>query len=129
MKKSELKQLIVESIQEYIKSIDEAGDLAALEAKINKINEEIESRQGKISRVTEIGDLAEFVDQNKVKEIQKEISLLERGKDKYSKQLEKMKSGKKSKEPIKDTPEKEELDEKKQPVKVVKKTIVKKAQK
>ena len=41
MKQSELKKLIKEAIADRIKMIDEAGDIAALEAKIKKVDEDI----------------------------------------------------------------------------------------
>ena len=88
MKRSELKQLIVESIQEYMRSIDEAGNIAALEAKMNKIDEEIQLREDKIGRVNELAELQEFVDPAKINEIKKEIAALKKGKEKYKKQLD-----------------------------------------
>ena len=44
MKSTELRTLIKESIQEYIKEIDAAGNRAALEAKMEKTKEAIENR-------------------------------------------------------------------------------------
>jgi len=41
MKVNVLKKLIKEAIADRIKMIDEAGDIAALEAKINKVEEDI----------------------------------------------------------------------------------------
>lgn len=121
MKKSELRQLIVESIQEYMRTIDEAGNIAALEAKINRMEEEIQLREEKIGRVNELAELQEFVDPSKINEIKKEVDALKRGKEKYKGQLQKMKNkGKKApekeeKKPIKDG-KKEELEERKSPL-------------
>ena len=50
MKHNQLRQLIQESIQEYIREIDSAGDKAALDAKIKACDEAIASRTKKIER-------------------------------------------------------------------------------
>ena len=49
MNSTSLIQLIRESINEYIREIDEAGDIAALEAKKNKTQEAIDLREKKMN--------------------------------------------------------------------------------
>ena len=49
MNSTSLIQLIRESINEYIREIDEAGNIAALEAKMNKTQEAIDLREKKMN--------------------------------------------------------------------------------
>jgi hypothetical protein len=91
----ELKSLIKESVQEYLKSIDEAGNRAMLEAKINKIDEEIERRKAKIQQASSMNEISDLIDPSKINEIKKEMKILEKGKEKYIKELDKMNGKKK----------------------------------
>lgn len=108
MNNTKLIQLIRESIQEYVRNIDEAGNMAALEAKMNACSEAIEERKKKINMDGIDENMHEMIDKNKVKELEKEIKHLEKSLAKYEKQLEKMKNKgkKKSEEP---TEEKKEI--------------------
>jgi len=90
---NKLRGLIQESIQEYLKEIDAAGDRAAVEAKMAKIDEAIKNREDKISRaeaLTEDEDMKEMVNTGKIASLKKEIKLFEKAKSKYQKQLDKM---------------------------------------
>ena len=90
---TKLRGLIQESIQEYLKEIDAAGDRAAVEAKMAKIDEAIKNREDKISRaeaLTEDEDMKEMVNTGKIASMKKEIKLFEKAKSKYQKQLDKM---------------------------------------
>ena len=71
-----------ESIQDRIKEIEKKGSVAALEAKINALDEEVTSRNGKLTMVSENEDLAEFVNPARVNEMKKEIKELEKAKSK-----------------------------------------------
>ena len=84
-----LRRIIRESIKTYIKDIDIAGDIAALEAKIGKIGEEVETRRSKLSQV-ETADFSDLVDQKKLKEINKEIDALEKSREKFQIELDKL---------------------------------------
>jgi hypothetical protein len=89
---SKLRQLIRESITEYIREIDEAGNMAACEAKINKTKEAIDKRK-KMTEMDGIDEAyREFLDKNKMKELTSEIKVLEKSLTKYEKMLEKLKS-------------------------------------
>lgn len=90
MKATELRTLIKESIQEYIKEIDEAGNRAALEAKIAKTQEAIENRKKKINMEGLDEAYHDMMDKGKIKELTSEIKLLEKSLTKYGKMLEKM---------------------------------------
>ena len=111
MENSTLRQIIRESIQNYIREIDEAGNVAALEAKMAKTKEAIEERKSKMAMEGLDEAYHEMLDKGKVKEIEKEIKHLEKSLAKYEKQLEKMKSKgkKKTEEPMEET--KEMVDE------------------
>jgi hypothetical protein len=88
--KAEKKKIKKESIQDRIKEIEKKGSVAALEAKINALDEEVTSRNGKLTMVSENEDLAEFVNPARVNEMKKEIKELEKAKAKYGKMYEKM---------------------------------------
>jgi hypothetical protein len=90
-KKSELDKKLAE--------IDKEGRIVTLEAKIAAIGEAIDTKTQRITTVTEDADLSELVDKKRVKEMQKEIKLLEKQKAGFNKMLEKINSkGKKKKE-------------------------------
>jgi hypothetical protein len=87
---AQLRQLIRESIQEYIREIDEAGNRAALEAKINATQEAIDKRK-KITAMEGLDEAyQEYLDKNKMKEMTSEIKMLEKSLAKYGKMFEKM---------------------------------------
>ena len=112
MENSTLRQIIRESIQSYIREIDEAGNVAALEAKMAKTKEAIEERKSKMAMEGLDEAYHEMLDKGKVKEIEKEIKHLEKSLAKYEKQLEKMKNkGKKKTEEPKSEETKEMVDE------------------
>lgn len=95
------------SIDQRLKDIHKAGDLVTLEAKIEAIDEEINSRNERINMIGENEDLKELVNPAKMKELQKEIKLLEKSKAQYQKLYEKM-TGKKKAEVIDEPQEVEE---------------------
>ena len=78
------------NIKERIKEIEKKGSVAALEAKMNAIDEEIELREGKLRTVSENEALSEFVNPARVNEIKKEIKELTRANTKYGKMYERM---------------------------------------
>jgi hypothetical protein len=98
MQVEKLRSLIRESINEYIREIDEAAEKAANEARISKCEEAIQMRQERLSRVEENEDLKELADGNKIKEIQNEIKMLERAKKKFEAKRAKMEGKKDKKE-------------------------------
>ena len=78
------------NIKERIKEIEKRGSVAALEAKMNAIDEEIDLREGKLKTVSENEALSEFVNPARVNEIKKEIKELTRANTKYGKMYERM---------------------------------------
>ena len=96
MKLENLRSLIRESINEYIKEIDDAAENAAMEARIAKCDEAIATREAKLARIDENDELKEMVDGAKIKEIQNEIKELKKAKLKFERIAEK-KAAKKAK--------------------------------
>jgi len=110
MKSTELRQLIRESINEYIREIDEAGNIAALEAKMNKTQEAIELREKKMNMDGLDEAYHDMLDKGKMKELGSEVKALKKSLAKYEKQLGKLKSkGEKKEKP--ELEEKEIVDE------------------
>jgi hypothetical protein len=92
MKSTELRQLIRESINEYIREIDEAGNMAALEAKMAKTKEAIELREKKINMEGIDEAYHDMLDKGKIKELGSEVKALKKSLAKYEKQLDKLKN-------------------------------------
>jgi hypothetical protein len=100
MKSTELRQLIRESINEYIREIDEAGNTAALEAKMNKTQEAIELREKKMNMEGLDEAYHDMLDKGRMKELGNEVKALKKSLAKYEKQLEKLRSkGEKKEKP------------------------------
>lgn len=108
---NKLRQLIRESINEYIRDIEESGNMAATEAKMKACQEAIELREKKLNMEGIDEAYHDMLDKGKMKELGNEIKALKKSLAKYEKQLEKLKNkGKKSEEPKEET-EKEIVDE------------------
>jgi len=87
MQVEKLRSLIRESINEYIREIDDQGTGAMFEAKMEACEAAIKKREDKLRSVDGNEELKEMVDEGKLKNIQKEINELK----KYHKKLEKLK--------------------------------------
>ena len=107
MNRKEFRQLIKEelikeakgtSYEAKLAEIEKQGKITTLEAKIDALAEMIEAKTSRLSLVSEDENLAELIDKKKIKEMQKEIKLLEKQKAKMEKLYEKMNGGKKKKE-------------------------------
>ena len=105
----DLKQLIRDSINEYINGIDEAGENAALEAKMNATTEAIELREKKMKMEGLDEAYHDMLDKGKMKELSSEIKALEKSLAKLQKQKEKLTSKGKKTEKVEATPEPEEI--------------------
>lgn len=106
MKEEKLRTLIRESINEYIKEIDEAGTRAMYEAKMKACDEAMEARKKKIEMAESLEEMQGMFDETKMGELKKEIKMLEKQKAKYGKMLEKMNKGKEvvTEEPTEEAP-------------------------
>jgi hypothetical protein len=110
MKSTELRQLIRESINEYIRDIDEAGNKAALDAKMTATQEAIDLREKKMNMDGLDEAYHDMLDKGKVKELGGEVKALKKSLDKLKKQLDKLNSkGTKTEKP--ESEEKEIVDE------------------
>ena len=78
-----------ETLDTKLAEIDKQSNIVALEAKIAHIDEIIESKNQRISMVTEDENLSELVDKTKMKAMQREVKDLERRKLKMEKIYEK----------------------------------------
>jgi len=85
----DLRQLIRESINEYIRGIDEAGERAAVEAKMNATKEAIELREKKMNMDGLDEAYHDMLDKSKMKDLSSEIKALKKSLTKYEKQLNK----------------------------------------
>ena len=74
--------------------IDKQSAIVAMEAKINKLAEMIEAKTTRLNMVSEDENLSELIDKQRVREMQKEIKILEKEKSKMEKMYEKMHGGK-----------------------------------
>ena len=92
MKTTALRQLIKESIQEYIREVETSGNIAAQEAKIRACEEAIALREKKANMEGLDEAYHDMMDQSKLNELKKEIKELQKYKKKAEKILEKMKS-------------------------------------
>ena len=90
-KKEEPKKKAKKSlIADKVKEIESTGNVAALEAKMSALDEEIENREMKMKMATENEDLAEFINPVKIKEMEKEVKELQKARDKYIKEYKKL---------------------------------------
>ena len=78
-----------ESVSQTLSRIDKVGTGVALEAKIQAIDEEITSRNEQLTMLDENEAMAALMDKGKIKELRKEVKLLEKAKGKYDKMYEK----------------------------------------
>jgi len=79
------------SIHKKLAEIENLGRSAALEIKMEALVKEIDSRNGRLSMIDENEDLAELMNSQKIREMKKEIKMLEKQQAKYQKLLEKEK--------------------------------------
>ena len=78
-----------ETIETKLAEIDRASSMVALETKIEALAEIIESKMQRLSMVSEDENLSELMDKKKIKEMQREIKLLEKRKAGFEKLYEK----------------------------------------
>ena len=79
-----------ETTESKLAEIERNGRIATLEIQINALEEIIEGKNDRISMVTEDDSLSELVDKKKMKEMQREVKLLEKKRASMEKMYEKM---------------------------------------
>jgi hypothetical protein len=103
MKLENLRSLIRESINEYIREIDDQGTGAMYQAKKQACEAAIEKREAKLRSIEENEELKEMVDATKLKDIQKEINELRKYHKKLDNLIQKHANKGKKKEVVSDT--------------------------
>ena len=93
IKKAMAKKAKKESIDSKLAEIGKAGDITKMEAQLEFLNNYINEKIERVSSINEDDNLKELIDKKKMKDMQKEIKLLEKRKGKMEKMYEKM-SGK-----------------------------------
>ncbi len=88
--KPKAKKVKKETIDTKLAEIENAGRVTTLEAQIEALDEAIDTKNQRISMVTEDENLSELVDKTKMKEMQREVKDLERRRLKMEKLYEKM---------------------------------------
>jgi len=88
--KDKKKKVKKETIDSKLAEIENAGKVTTLEAQIEALDEAIDTKNQRISMVSEDENLSELVDKVKMKEMQREVKDLERRKAKMEKLYEKM---------------------------------------
>lgn len=97
-----------------LKEIEAKGKMAALEAKLGAINEMIENITSSLTRLEEDDTMAEMMDKTKMKEMRKEVKLLERMKAKVEKEKAKMEGKYGKKEVVDEDTIEENINEERQ---------------
>lgn len=93
--KPEKKKVKKESLDSDLAEIDTQAGIVAMEAKLDRVSEMISTKMERLNMIGEDVNLAELVDKSKLKEMQKEIKVLEKTKAKMEAMYEKMTGGKK----------------------------------
>ena len=88
--KDKKKKVKKETVDSKLAEIERAGKITTLEAQIEALDEAIETKNHRISMVTEDDNLSELVDKVKMKEMQREVKDLMKRKAKMEKLYEKM---------------------------------------
>ena len=79
-----------ESIETKLAEIGKAGDITKMEAQLEFLSNYISEKSDRVNSISEDENLSELVDKKKMKDMQKEIKLLEKRKGKMEKMYEKM---------------------------------------
>ena len=101
-KKKVSKKVKKESIDSKLAEIGKQGDIVKLEAQIGLLDEEMATKNERLNMISEDENLSELVDKKKIKDMQKEIKLLEKKKAGLEKMYEKMSGNKYQKEEMVD---------------------------
>ena len=86
MKKKRVKK---ESVDTKLAEIGKEGEVVKMEAQLNYLSEYIQEKLDRLNSINEDENLQELIDKKKIKQMQKEIKLLEKRKQKMEKLYEK----------------------------------------
>jgi hypothetical protein len=84
------KKVKKESIDSKLTEIGKQGDIVKLEAQLEYLSNHIDEKIDRVSSINEDDNLKELIDKSKMKQMQREIKLLEKRKGKMEKVYEKM---------------------------------------
>jgi len=104
------KKMKKESIDSKLAEIGKQGDIVKLEAQIGFLDEEIATKSNRVNSISEDENLSELVDKKKMKDMQKEIKLLEKKSLGMKKVYEKLAEKKYYEEKIVDETESSEVE-------------------
>ena len=90
LKDKKKKKVKKENIETKLAEIGKAGDITKLEAQLEFLSNHIDEKIQRVSSINEDDNLKELIDKSKMKQMQKEIKLLEKRKGKMEKVYEKM---------------------------------------
>jgi hypothetical protein len=93
--KLEKKKVKKESLDSDLAEIDTQAGIVAMEAKLDRVSEMISAKMERLKMIDEDANLVDLVDKGKMKEMQKEIKVLEKTKAKMEAMYGKMTGGKK----------------------------------
>ena len=88
--KPEKKKVKKESLDSDLAEIDTQAGIVAMEAKLDKVSEMISAKMERLKMIDEDENLSELVDKKKIKEMQREIKLLEKQKATVEKMYQKL---------------------------------------
>jgi hypothetical protein len=86
-----IRQELNENVQKRLKAIEEESQSEVLETKAAKIQQEIEVREARMTRLDEDEDMKDLLDKNKIKNLKKEIKVLQKAANKVARILDKVK--------------------------------------
>jgi len=90
LKDKKAKKVKKESIDSKLTEIGKQGDIVKLEAQLEYLSNHIDEKIDRVSSINEDDNLKELIDKSKMKQMQREIKLLEKRKGKMEKVYEKM---------------------------------------
>ncbi len=108
-----IRQELNENVQKRLKAIEEESQYEVLSTKADKIQQEIEMREARMTRLDEDEDMKDLLDKNKIKNLKKEIKALQKAANKVAKALDKVNKKKAKSDPSKEEIVDEAIDDKK----------------
>ena len=85
-----IRQELNENVSKRLQEIEKESQYEVLNAKAAKIQQEIEIREARMTRLDEDEDMKDLLDKNKIKNLKKEIKILQKAANKVNKMLDKI---------------------------------------
>ena len=106
-----VKEDLRESVEKDLADINKEAEHEVLQAKLDKIDDLIDHRRSKLSKLDEDEDMKALTDKKKVKELEKDIKKLEAARKKVEKMVSKFKGKKSESKEVIDETENDGLDQ------------------